>query len=163
MSTCVLVRRFSPGFAKMLFLGHHYSQCVPLLPKGLVYHAHYRPLTTPPAALLDLSATIHRKMPAGIPTPSSILRSLGSAATRFSARDSHPSQGELPSALESMANALVIPPIHVDHVADAICAALDLRNDAVEGVVGVEKMFELIGWMRNDGSSRSKTSEFLSP
>lgn len=129
--------------------------------KGLVYHAHFRPLTTPPAALLDLSATIHSKIPAGIPTPSSILRSLGSS-TRFGARGSS-SEMDSSSALESMANALVLPPIHVDHVADAICIALDSQNDAVEGVVGVQKMFELIGWARNGGETRVGMTKSLSP
>jgi hypothetical protein len=134
---------------------------ITLLFKGLVYHAHFRPLTTPPAALLDLSATIHSKIPAGIPTPSSVLRSLGSS-TRFGARGSS-SEIDSSSALESIANALVLPPIHVDHVADAICAALDSRNDAVEGVVGVRKMFDLIGWARNSGETRSGMSQSLTP
>ncbi len=50
------------------------------------------------------------------------------------------------SPLVSIANALSIPPIHVDHVAEAVCAALDSRN-AVRGVVGVQRMRELIGWV----------------
>ncbi|KAF8197449.1 mitochondrial protein [Pholiota molesta] len=111
---------------------------------SLVYHAHLRPLTTPAAALLDLSATIHRKLPEGIPTPSNILRSLGSLRRSTT----HPSTEydiNAASPLESIANALTIPPIHVDHVADAICVSLDSRND-VRGVVGVGRMRELIGW-----------------
>lgn len=100
---------------------------------SLVYHAHHRPLTTPLAALFDFSATVHSRMPPTVPTPSSVLRALSDQTGT--------------SALESMANALTIPPIHVDHVAEAICTALDSsRLPAVSGVVGVKKMRELIGW-----------------
>ncbi|KJA27353.1 hypothetical protein HYPSUDRAFT_929163 [Hypholoma sublateritium FD-334 SS-4] len=111
----------------------------------LVYHAHLRPLTTPIAAALDLSATIHRKTPSTIPTPSSILRSLGSF--RSSAQRPSPADSvDAGSPLVSIANALSIPPIHVDHVAEAVCAVLDSRN-AVRGVVNVDRMRALIGWV----------------
>jgi len=53
------------------------------------------------------------------------------------------------SFLESIANALVIPPIHVDHVADAICEALDSRN-GVKGVVDVSRMRELVRWAEEE-------------
>jgi nucleoside-diphosphate-sugar epimerase len=105
---------------------------------GLVYHAHNRPLTTPAAALIDLSSSIHEKIPPGIPTPSQILRSL---STTFSPRTS---TGETGSPLESIANCMTIPPIHVDHVAEAVCAAL--LNKDVRGALGVWRMRELIGW-----------------
>lgn len=100
-------------------------------PQGLVYHAHLRPLTTPAATLLDLSAAIHKRVPRSIPTPSSLLRSLGSIHSTS-------------SPLESMANMLTIPPIHVDHVAEAICVAFESQD--VRGIVGVRRMRELIGW-----------------
>jgi len=58
-----------------------------------------------------------------------------------------------PSPFESMANALETPPIHVDHVADAIMIALDSRK-SVRGVVGVQRMRELIGWSQS-GAPRS--------
>jgi len=103
---------------------------------SLVYHPHYRPLTSPVAAFLDLSASIHSKIPPNIPTPSSILRSLGSTLS--------PPVGSSP--LDAIANALTIPPIHVEHVAEAICVALDPVRD-VRGVVGVRRMRELIGWV----------------
>ncbi|THV01361.1 hypothetical protein K435DRAFT_612625, partial [Dendrothele bispora CBS 962.96] len=74
---------------------------------SLVYHSHYRPLTTPAAALIDLSSTIHSKIPPGIPTPSQILRTLGSSSSASNVKD------ELGSPLESMANCMTIPPIHV--------------------------------------------------
>lgn len=98
--------------------------------QGLVYHAHFRPLTTPFAALLDLSATLHSAAPRGFPTPSSVLRAL--------------SGGRSESPFRSMANALTTPPIHVDHVAGAVVAAL--LNPNVRGVVDVLGMRELVGW-----------------
>jgi nucleoside-diphosphate-sugar epimerase len=106
---------------------------------SLVYHAHYRPLTTPAAALLDLSAMLHRKVPQGIPTPSSVIRTLASTSQYCCGR------GTVSSSLESIANAFVIPPIHVDQVAEAICATLDSRS-GIKGVVDTRRMRELIGW-----------------
>lgn len=98
---------------------------------GIVYHAYYRPSTTAAAAFLDLSAAVHRKMPQGFPTPSSFLRLLGSTYAT-------PSSSHIGSSLDSLANALTIPPIHVDHVADAICIALVENN--IRGVVDVGRM-----------------------
>lgn len=53
-------------------------------------------------------------------------------------------QSALPPALASVGKALTIPPIHVDHVAEAICKAM--LDPEVRGVVGVRQMRELIGW-----------------
>jgi len=105
---------------------------------SLVYHAHQRPLTTPAAVLLDLSATLHSKLPSTLPTPSSVIRTLGSIFWRPGA----------PSSLGAIADALTIPPIHVDHVAEAICATLDSSNP-IRGVIGVMQMRELVGWSRS--------------
>ncbi|KAG8217728.1 mitochondrial protein [Butyriboletus roseoflavus] len=105
---------------------------------SLVYHAHHRPLTSPLATLIDLSASIHASVPKGLPTPSSLLRAVGHAFP-----SSHGSP--LSSPLHSIANALSIPPIHVEHVAEAICMTLD-PTKGVNGVVGVREMRELIGW-----------------
>ena len=115
-------------------------------PKGLVYHAHHRPLTSPLAALIDLSASIHASVPKDLPTPSSLLRA---AAHAFPSSHASP----LRSPLRSIANALSIPPIHVDHVAEAICIALDPTKD-VRGVVGVNEMRELIGWSQKSQAPR---------
>lgn len=95
------------------------------------------------AALLDLSATVHARLPAGFPTPSAILRTLGAALPRPAQE-----QGALlpDSAFESMARALTIPPIHVDHVAEAIVTAADRARADVRGPYGVQEMRELIGW-----------------
>lgn len=111
--------------------------------EGLIYHPHLRPIVSPVAALLDLSATIHAKAPAGFPTPSAMLRALGSVLPR-------PAQSQdalLPdTSFDALARALTIPPIHVDHVAEAICIAADNSRTDVHGPYGVKEMRELIGW-----------------
>ena len=114
----------------------------------MVYHAYYRPLTTPAAALLDLSAAIHRNLPPGVPTPSSILRSLGSVYAT-------PSSSHIGSSLDSIANALTIPPIHVDHVADAICVTLT-END-IRGVVDVHRMRAMLGLAEQEKPGEAAT------
>ena len=76
-------------------------------------------------------------MPQGLFTPSSLLRSLGSIYPS-------PSPSDIGSPLDSLANALIIPPIHVDHVADAICIAL--ATDDIRGVVDVRRMRAMLGW-----------------
>lgn len=108
---------------------------------GLVYHPHLRPLTSPLAALLDLSASLHSSVPPNLPSPSSIIRSLGSSLSPPTSSG----HAQISSSLDSVANALVLPPIHVEHVAEAVCVALDPARD-VRGVVGVRAMRELIGW-----------------
>jgi len=76
-------------------------------------------------------------------TPASVLRSVSNAAG-------------LPF-LDSVANALTIPPIHVEHVADAICIAIE--DQTVRGPVGVRDMRRLIGWeMRGNGDIGHATS-----
>ncbi|KAE8225167.1 hypothetical protein CF319_g2052 [Tilletia indica] len=101
---------------------------------GLMYHPQTRPLSTFPAALLDLSASIHARLdpasspaaafdgpasgqtqsstssrlPFGlrIPTPASLIRSLG------------------PQGAQPLADLLTLPPLHIDTVAKAVCAAI---------------------------------------
>lgn len=106
---------------------------------GLIYHPHYRPLTSPFAAALDLSSVLHSKIPEGIPTPSGFLRALAS----MSRSPSSP----LPPSFHAVANALTIPPIHVDHVGQTIAAAVDVDRDDIRGVYGVREMRELMGWL----------------
>lgn len=120
---------------------------------SLIYHPHFRPLTSPLAALLDLSSVLHSQVPKNmpIPTPSGVLRSIASAVSQ--GQDAKTSVH--PSALESVANALTIPPIHVDHVAEAVCVAVEQAS--VRGIVGVREMRELIGWSEK-GELRSKTA-----
>lgn len=108
---------------------------------GLVYHAHFRPLTSPLAVLLDASASLHARAPRGLPTPAGALRALASSPTPSPTLETEP-----PSPLESVANALTIPPIHVDHVAEAVVSALDPARTDVRGPLGVFAMRKLIGW-----------------
>lgn len=107
---------------------------------GLIYHPHFRPLTSPVAVILEAAASLHAKAPKGLPTPSGLLRSLASRT---------PTASSLvpPSPLASVANALTIPPIHVDHVGEAICIAADNAREDVSGVVDVQEMRRLIGWV----------------
>ncbi|KAI0054135.1 mitochondrial protein [Auriscalpium vulgare] len=119
---------------------------------SLVYHPHFRPYTSPVAALLDLSSTIHARLPSTLPTPSNILRALAPVFPSGTTRDS-PVQS---SPLEAVANALTLPPIHVDHVAEAICVVVDEQRTDVRGVYGVREMRELIGWaMKGQGSAHA--------
>ncbi|GJE87162.1 hypothetical protein PsYK624_032450 [Phanerochaete sordida] len=108
---------------------------------SLIYHPHFRPLTSPVAALLDLSASLHSKVPPAVPTPSGLFRTLAWLTSRAA-----PGSLVAPSPLDSVANALTIPPIHVDHVAEAICIAADNAREDVSGVVDVQEMRRLIGW-----------------
>ncbi|KZT26534.1 NAD-P-binding protein [Neolentinus lepideus HHB14362 ss-1] len=109
---------------------------------SLVYHAHLRPLISPLAALLDLSATVHGKVPPTLPTPSMVLRAVAPLLPQPTPAPS----GVAPSTLDSIANAMTIPPIHVEHVAEATVIAADNARVDVRGPYGVEKMRELIGW-----------------
>ncbi|KAG2357683.1 mitochondrial protein [Suillus spraguei] len=104
---------------------------------SLIYHPHTRPMTVIPATIFDLSARIHNAVPSYIPMPASVLRWLGTSV--------FPNASEkTPSALHSMANLLSIPPIHVDHLGEAICITLDPAKD-IRGIVGVRDMRQLIG------------------
>ena len=60
-----------------------------------------------------------------------------------------------------MANALTIPPIHVDHVAEAICVALDSSVKPVRGVIGVREMREMIGWSDSTRNERDSMHDKL--
>lgn len=84
------------------------------------------------AALLDLSSTVQSKLPRGMPAPSDVLHGLSQTLVGG------------PSALDSVARALSLPPIHVDQVAEAICVATDRERPDVRGVYGVREMQELI-------------------
>lgn len=61
----------------------------------------------------------------------------------------------LSTALRSSANAMQIPPMHVDHVALAACLAIETsssttsaKNEWDDGnaILGVSEMREMIGW-----------------
>ncbi|QRV99983.1 mitochondrial protein [Ceratobasidium sp. AG-Ba] len=118
---------------------------------GLMYHPHTRPLTTPIATLLDISAKLHQKLP--IPGPANLLRAFTSTEL---ARRLHPIGGttSLDTPLESMARALETPPIHVEHVAQAACEAI-ARSD-LSGPYGVRDMRRLIGWEGEVGAKAGR-------
>jgi hypothetical protein len=108
-----------------------------------MYHPHTRPLTTPIATLLDLSATMHQRLP--IPGPASLLRALSSTELARRLRPSSTNATSiLDTPLEAMARALETPPIHVEHVAQAACEAI--AQGDVSGPYGVRDMRRLIGW-----------------
>jgi hypothetical protein len=91
------------------------------------FTAPYKPTGSPLVRLFEYPP---ESWPMVAMTPASVLRSVSNAAG-------------LPS-LDSVANALTIPPIHVEHVADAICIAIE--DQTVRGPVGVRDMRRLIGW-----------------
>ncbi|KZV90411.1 putative mitochondrion protein [Exidia glandulosa HHB12029] len=124
-------REAEEELARLATFEHATAQIRPVfLRPGLIYHAHLRPLTSPAAAALSASATLHGRVPPGfpLPTPAGVLRSLS---------------GVFPP-LSSVANALVTHPIHVDHVASAACASIETHS--VSGPLGVREMRRLIGW-----------------
>lgn len=102
---------------------------------GLMYHPHTRPASTLPAAILEASAALHRSppLPLPIPTPAQLIAKLGSGG----------------SATQSIARLLTTPPLHVDTVAKAVCAAIEDEN--VFGAVDVYGIRKLAGW-KDDAS-----------
>jgi hypothetical protein len=106
-------------------------------------------MTSLPATMFDLSARIHDAMPSYIPMPSPVLRWLGTSVCPYAT-------DKTPSALTSMANLLSTPPIHADHLGEAICLSLDPTKD-IRGVLGVRDMRELIG-LSQGGAETSTTS-----
>jgi hypothetical protein len=55
-----------------------------------------------------------------------------------------------------MANLFSIPPIHVDHLGEAICIAADPTKD-IHGVVGVRDMRELLGMSEGGAETPAST------
>lgn len=43
-----------------------------------------------------------------------------------------------------MALTLELPPIHLDHVGEAVCKSIERRD--ITGPIGLRKMRQLIGW-----------------
>ena len=94
---------------------------------------------------------MHNKAPGNFPTPAGILNQIGSALSPGNVSDVSTS-----SSLLSVSQALSLPPIHVEHVAQAICTAVEKPD--IRGVVGVRRMRELIGWREeNHGVETNET------
>lgn len=96
---------------------------------GLMYHPQTRPLSTLPAAAFDLSASLHKwhessRLP--IPTAASILKSFPGAD------------------LSALSRLMTLPPLHVDTVAKAACAAIS--DDNVRGPIDTYAMRKLAGF-----------------
>lgn len=62
------------------------------------------------------------------------------------------------ASLRSAANGLEIPPMHVDHVAMAACAAIEAPARDRSIILGVKEMREIIGW-RWDGYGEGRGGE----
>ncbi|KAF8508133.1 hypothetical protein JB92DRAFT_3145142 [Gautieria morchelliformis] len=116
-------------------------------PIGFIYHPHLRLLTTPIAALASLSATLHSHAPSLLLMPSCVLHTLARTQSPDlrspSPAPSH-TNTPLPSALHTLATTLELSPIHVDHLAEAVCMAIEQQD--VRGPAGLRRMWELIGW-----------------
>ncbi|SPC62079.1 uncharacterized protein UHOD_08233 [Ustilago sp. UG-2017b] len=108
---------------------------------GLMYHPHTRPGSTLPAAILEASAALHRSppLPLPIPTPAQIIARLGG-------NDSN-------SSSQSIARLLTTPPLHIDTVAKAVCAAIE--DQSVFGAVDVYGIRKLAGW-KDDASLNAR-------
>lgn len=115
----------------------------------MIYDPETRPMTIP-ANLFTFSAWMHAVMPSFVPMPASIARWLGTNVFPKATE-------QTPSALVSMATLWSVPPIRVDHLAEAICASLDPAKD-VRGPVGVRAMRELIGWSKGGPTNASSVS-----
>lgn len=118
ISMCFLSTDFIPPFLSPFFSIY----------PGIMYHPHTRPLSTIPAAIFDLTSTLHSKhlqskLP--FPTPSSIL-------------------SRLSTNLEPISKLLRISPLHVDTVAKAVCESI--LDPKVKGEIETSGIKRLSGW-----------------
>jgi hypothetical protein len=149
-----------------------------------MYHPHLRPLSTPLAAILDISSNFHRSPPFDLPLPlpADVLRALASRITTVhhaeeeSWRQQPPPPGKLRTNEEaeepewmsdgSAASSAHVPPSSLSslanlleippiHVDQVADAVIEaIRTPELRGPVGVDGMRELIGW---HWSATSKT------
>lgn len=96
-----------------------------------MYHPHLAPSSTFPATLLEASSTVHQYIP---------------PALRFAPAYRSPRQPAeaVPSAFQSFASLLSVPPIHVDAVGEAVCRSIAAPE--VDGVVDVARMRQMLGF-----------------
>lgn len=105
---------------------------------GLMYHPQTRPLSTLPAAALDLSSWLHQKhIQSGIPLPT-----LATLLKAFPAAD-----------LSALSRLITLQPLHVDTVAKAACEAV--LNPTVRGAIGTQELQDLAGFRSKDRTSSS--------
>lgn len=112
-----------------------------------MYHPHLNPPSTLPATLLEATSNLHALVP-----PS--LHLLPSAPPSSPVPSPTAS---IPSAATSLSSLLSIPPIHVDAVGEAVCAAI--ADEGTQGVVDVERMrrmlgFDELGWGLRGGDKK---------
>ncbi|CAG8539813.1 749_t:CDS:2, partial [Acaulospora colombiana] len=102
---------------------------------------------TPIATALEVMGGIHSTL--GVLSPISILSNITKP---------HKSNGQeneqLDGHIQSIERAATIPPIHVDHVGEAVCEAI--AREEVSGPVGVREMRKLLGWA--DGAETGDSS-----
>jgi hypothetical protein len=96
---------------------------------------------SPLAALLDFSATLHQAAPDALPTPAKALRFINRSLSSSSPIDSPTHLG---TPFAAMANVLSVPPVHVEHVAEAVVRSIE--QEGVEGPIDVAGIRKLVGW-----------------
>lgn len=115
---------------------------------GFIYHPHLRPISSPVAALLDAAGSVHKLLGALSPVDmlSRLISSNGEPLT---------AQNNVNNTLSSIKRAVDIPPIHVDHVGEAVCEAI--ARDDITGPLTVWDMRRLLGWT---DQSNDRTLEY---
>ncbi|KIM28867.1 hypothetical protein M408DRAFT_329291 [Serendipita vermifera MAFF 305830] len=114
---------------------------------SFIYHPHFRPISSPVATALSAAGSVHKLL--GQLSPINVLSKLAESSEQSSRVDDNPAAIDTP--LDSISRAMTIPPIHVDHVGEAVCESIE-RGD-VAGPVGVWEMRRLLGWVEDDGSN----------
>ncbi|KAG8831666.1 hypothetical protein FRC18_006214 [Serendipita sp. 400] len=113
---------------------------------SFIYHPHFRPISSPIAALIAAAGGIHQAL--GGFSPLSVLTNL----TRSQRHEGN----ALDNPIASMNRALTIPPIHVDHVGEAICAAIE--DESANGPLDVWAMRRLLGWVQDSEKTSGSAS-----
>jgi hypothetical protein len=90
-------------------------------------------MSAPLATVLEVMGGIHSTL--GALSPISILSNITRPNSDEDQLDGH---------MQAIERAATIPPIHVDHVGEAVCEAL-VRQE-VSGPIGVREMRRLLGW-----------------
>ncbi|KAG8791882.1 hypothetical protein FRC17_008696, partial [Serendipita sp. 399] len=99
---------------------------------SFIYHPHFRPISSPIAAFISAAGGIHQTL--GFLSPVSMLANLTQSQSR--------GEDDLDNPIASVNRALSIPPIHVDHIGEAICVAIE--NDGASGPLDVLAMRRLL-------------------